>query len=250
MIAPTLEQWSSIAQIGIGLITSIGVIASLYMSGRALRELQIDRHLRQKPFLSFEPGGWRIPVRFVKAGYYVPGINPEFAVKSFGYLPPDAESVRIDEERAKRTNIGKLRNFGLGPAIGTHVAWLAKKVVIGDQSFDIDDNKLKEPRYSISFNNLPAVPEHIMPQSESGLTRMPTFIDKDCEKHIKEAEGILLIHCEDVFGNKHVTLQSFWMRTNYSTNDNGPYVHITFKDIIHVDKEEDNKELHLLPVKS
>jgi hypothetical protein len=243
MAAPTLEQWSALVQIVVGLTTSVGVIVSLCISVRAIREVQKDRHLRQKPYLAFQGGGCRVPVRFVKAAYYVPGMNPAFAKRAFSHLPADAESVRIDSQRfAKRKEefgrIGHLRNFGLGPAIETRVIWLAQTVVIGDQTFEIDERKRSEPRYSIDFNSLPANPEHIGPEGEAGLTRLPTFIEKDCEKHIKQVEGVLLIQCEDVFGNTHETTQSFWMETHYASDDGGPYIHVTFRDVVHTEGEK------------
>ena len=91
----TLMEWSAIAQIVIAVLTVVGVIVSLYMSIRALKENKEDRLIRQKPHLAFEGYGYQLPVEFVKAGGCIPGVDPGCANEFFSNLPKDAESIRL-----------------------------------------------------------------------------------------------------------------------------------------------------------
>jgi len=64
----TLQEWNAIAQVVLTAITFIGIVVSIFLSVRALREVQADRRQRQRPHIAFEGGGIRLPVEFVKAG--------------------------------------------------------------------------------------------------------------------------------------------------------------------------------------
>ena len=231
----SLLEWSAIAQIAISFFTVVGVIASLYMSIRALKEVKEDRLIRQKPHLAFEGGGYGLPVEFVKAGRCIPGIDPDCANEFFSKLPKDAESIQLRPVKDKSDHsrplfYGELRNYGLGPALETEVVWVPTSIRIGTETFMIDRAKLNEPVYSKPLNTLPACPQHILPGGDAELSRLPTFIDKDFEKKISEVEGILEIKCQDVFGKSHVTHQKFWMETNYKADS--PSVHVTFMDVL------------------
>ena len=227
----TLMEWSAIAQILIAILTVVGVIVSLYMSTRALKENKEDRLIRQKPHLAFEGSGWELPIEFVSAGGCIPGIDPECANEIFSNLPKDAESIRLrHEENKKFPFYGELKNFGLGPALETEVSWISSSIKIGSETFIINASKRKEPLYSRPLNTMPSWPQHILPGGNAKLTRLPTFIDKDYEKKISEVEGILMIKYLDVFGNSHNTNQKFWIETNYKAEK--PTVHVTFMDVI------------------
>jgi len=203
------------------------------MSVRALKEIRDDRRQRQSPHLAFETGGCIYPIEFVDAGPAIPGISPEYAEKSFSDIPNGAESVRLKhiplkEGLIKPIFVGTLKNYGLGPAFETQVTWLPKKIKIGNEQFVIDDNKLLEPRYSVELNTMPPWRQHIASGESSQLTRLPTFIEKDIEKKIIEVTGELKIYCKDVFGRFHVTLQDFYLSTDYLESE--PNVHITFME--------------------
>jgi len=232
----TLSDWSSIAQLLITIFTVIGVIASLYLSTKALREVQIDRRQRQTPHLAFETGGYRYPIRFVKAGKRIPGINPKTVELLFPNLPEDAESIRLDEkinDDGKIINpidIGVLKNYGSGPALSTNATWIPLEVWIGNEEFKLDEKKLSEPVYSTSLNNMPTVPTHILPNEKAGLPRLPTFIEKDIEKKLTKVKGMLRIEATDVFGNLTQFQQEFYLFTNYKEGQ--PWIHVTFSDLI------------------
>ena len=121
-----LQDWGVLAQLILTMITLIGIVTSLFISVRALREVQEDRKQRQRPHLAFEPGGLQIHIEFVKAGKAIPGINPDYVARIFADFPDDAESVRIKNRQKDNRTLdlvfyGQLRNYGLGPALETHV---------------------------------------------------------------------------------------------------------------------------------
>lgn len=179
-----LAEYSMLAQILLTIITFIGIIISMWLSVKALREVQTDRKLRQKPFLGFEPGGHRLPIEFLKAGKTIPGINPEYVQKVFPDLPDDAESVRLKHIPREGGHVeillyGHLKNYGLGPALSTEVTWIPKAIWIDSEKFVVDDKKLLEPLYGKELNSMPSIPTHILPGEEAKLSRLPTFVDKD-----------------------------------------------------------------------
>lgn len=234
----TLEEWSFLAEIVVALLTLLGILISLWLSISALREVQLDRKLRQKPFLAFEPGGHRMPIEFT-AGKGVPGLNPAFVQKTFSDLPKNAESVRLSQIKREDGSYnlilyGHLKNYGLGPALCTEIVWIPKSIWIGSEEFFIDQKKLLQPIYHRDLNTLPASPSHILPGEESKLSRLPTFIVLDVEKKLTRVDGVLEIEYEDVFNQKHKTTQEFHLFTNY--NNEPPNVHVTFSDLVKIDK--------------
>lgn len=231
----SLSDYASLAQTLLVIITTVGIIASLWLSVRALREVQMDRQLRQMPHLAFETRGEEIRVQFVKAGKTIPGINPPYVMKMFPNLPADAEAVRIWYEQNQDGSIrggfyGLLQNFGTGPALSTRVTWDARTISIGNEQFVIDEKKRLEPLYRAELNAMPTIPTHISPGGKARLSRLPTFIDKDYEKKITRVDGILLIECQDVFGKRHTAKQQFYLFTNYKPTP--PTVHVTFGELV------------------
>jgi hypothetical protein len=230
----TLTDYSALAQIVLTIITLIGILTSMYLSVRAIREVQLDRKIRQRPCLAFEPGGFILPVKFESVQHHVPGIDPEFAKKAFPNLPKGAESVRLWEEdesgKHKPLFFGRLTNYGLGPAISANVTWIPKEITIGSEPFSVDGRKLEEPCYRAELNTMPTAPSHILPGRDAKLSRLPTFIDKDFEKKITKVKGVLEITCEDVFGGKVQNFQEFYIHTSYF--DARPSLIVTFGDPI------------------
>jgi hypothetical protein len=154
-------------------------------------------------------------------------------------IPEDAESIRLNEKQnddgtINSFRIGRLKNYGLGPGLSTHVVWMPRQVWLGSELFEINAEKLKEPIYSSALNTMPSDNAHILSGEETGLTRLPTFIEKDFEKKISRVEGILIIKTTDVFGMKYSFSQEFTVFTNYS--DERPWFHVTFGDLLIEDK--------------
>ena len=235
----TVQDWGAVAQVAATLITFVGVLGSLWLSVKALREVQTDRKLRQRPHLAFETGGYQIPVEFVAAGKRIPGVNPAYVEKVLPNLPDGAESVRMVHKgkNMEQSFYGHLKNFGSGPALLTHVTWIPKVVWVGSEKFDLDDKKLAEPVYSCSLNKMPSCPSHIAAGAEAELSRLPTFIEKDFERKITHVEGHLLIECEDVFAEALTVRQKFHLFARYK--EDPPHIHITFSDLISGDDAKD-----------
>ncbi|MCK3682849.1 hypothetical protein [Maribellus sp. YY47] len=228
-----MQDWVNIAQIATAIITLIGVATSVWLSIKALREVQHDRKLNHKPFLLFDFGAEQIPIEFVKCGKAIPGINPKYVQMAFAHLPDDIESIRVKHyEKDDKTiliDYGSLRNHGNGPALGVEVVFNPQKVWIGSEKFELNQNKLKEPQYERGLNKLPTYPSHIAKDSTGQLHRIPTFIEKDFEKKISRVDGILEIEYKDIFMNEYVTKQEFRIFTDYSADEKN--ITFTFSDI-------------------
>jgi hypothetical protein len=219
----SLQDASAIAQVVIAIVTLAGVLVSIWLSTKALREVERDRAIRQAPHLLFESGGWELPVEFLRAGAHIPGLNPRVVREYFPDIPSDAESVRL-----RPHSYGTLRNYGLGPAINVEVTWLAREVQIGREKFEINKEKRREPLYTEDLNFMPSNPSHLPPGASGAITRLPTFIEKDIEKSFTRVEGTLRISCFDIYGEKYVTHQEVLVFPRYSGQP--PTVHVTFGD--------------------
>lgn len=224
----SIADVANLSQVVIAVLTLIGILVTVHLAVRTARELDRDRKLRYAPYLAFEPGGTGVPIRFVKAGRSIPGIDPDYVAKVFSTLPLDAQSVRIDFD--KQSRYGTLRNYGVGPALEIHIVWVAESITIGNERFSIDSKKREEPVYSTEMNQMPSVPGHILPGQTGELSRLPTFIDKDVDRKILEVHGELLITCLDVFRQSHGFRQQFFVFTEYSQSE--PRVGVTFGDLI------------------
>lgn len=224
-----------LAQIVLSIISFVGIVTSIWLSIRALREVQIDRKMRQRPYLGFEIGGYNIPVEFQKAGRTVPGIDPDFVKKMLSNIPENAESIRIRPKKSEHGNLettfySQLRNYGLGPALSTTVTWVPEQIWTGSDEKSLGSEELQEPQYQEVLNCMPSVPSHISPDKEARLARLPTFIEKDYRKRIVKVDGFLKIGCKDVFGERHLVSQAFYLFTYYASDQ--PHVHVTFGDFI------------------
>jgi len=233
MSALDLTEYSMLAEILLSIISFVGIVTSIWLSIKALREVQVDRKLRQRPYLGFEIGGFDVPVEFRKAGKTIPGIDPDFVKKVFSHIPDDAESIRPKHKENKDGSVellfyGQLKNYGLGPALTTTVTWVPKEVWRGSEKIVLDKEKSSEPQYQEILNCMPSVPSHIIPEKDARLSRLPTFIEKDYRKEITRAEGVLRIDSKDVFKEKHTVTQAFYLFTYYRSDH--PYVHVTFGD--------------------
>jgi hypothetical protein len=233
----TLSEWSDLAQVCATLLGFTGIIVSMWLSIRALREVERDRKLRHKPYLAFEQGGHRLPVAFVSGGNFVPGVNRAYAEKVLRHLPADGESVVIahpeKDGRIKPIFYGHLKNYGTGPALSTAVTWKPREIWIGNEAFTIDERKQQEALYSRELNQMPTIPSHIEPAAEATLSRLPAFIVKDYEKKITRVDGELIIECRDIFGQLHMAVQEFHAFTEY--REQPPGFHVTFSDLIDVE---------------
>ena len=121
----------------------------MWLSVRALSEVQTDRKFRQMPHLAFEIGGETYPIVFEKRGAAVSGIDPKYTSEVFKDIPENAESVVLtaaevgeDGSKSKRNMLvqyGRLRNYGTGPALSTWVTWIPQNVNIGGEILRITE---------------------------------------------------------------------------------------------------------------
>jgi hypothetical protein len=186
------------------------------------------------PHLAFETGGSSYQIEFVNSGKAVPGIDPKYAIEAFKDIPDDARSITLKTGPNGEIlqEYGKLKNYGTGPALSTEVCWIANKVQIGQEIFEITNEKKLEPKYSKEMNRIPSSPSHILSGETAKFFRFPTFIQKDFEKKIKEVKGILEINCVDVFNENHTTYQKFYIFTDYDKDI--PRIYFTFGDMLKV----------------
>ncbi|NOT05086.1 MAG: hypothetical protein HOP27_10860 [Anaerolineales bacterium] len=223
----TIEQWTIvgiISGIATAILTLLGVITSLYMSIKAIREVQTDRRLNQAPYLAFEPGGQQHPIQFNEIK------NPEQR-KRIGVNGENSTLVGLKTDDGKITHqYHGLKNYGLGPAIHTQITWIPQIVWVGTESFRIDEKKLSEQKYRRDLNTIPASPSHLLPEQEATFFRIPAFIQRDYERKITRVTGYIEISYLDLFKERHTTRQKFHVFTGYT--DNPPYIHFTFSDIL------------------
>lgn len=224
-----MNEWVDIAQITTAVITLIGVLTSIWLSVKALREVEKDRKLNHKPFLVFETGAVRLRVEFLKKGKAIPGINPAYVKKLFSHLPEDIESIRLKKNNDKIVKYGHLKNYGNGPALEVNVTFIPERIWIGSEEFEISQKQRNEPQYKEELNRLPISPSHVMPDTEGRLSRIPTFIEKDFEKKISRIEGFVKISYTDVFMNEHFTEQGFRIFGKYKEEEK--FIQILFLDI-------------------
>ena len=223
-----LADYANIAQLVIAIATVGAVIAALTTTRKTLREVQYDRRLRQAPFLTFEPGGWGIPVTLVKTGLFIPGVNPAHVHEVFKDLKSDADTVQIKESDEDPLLYGRLINAGVGPALSVNILWVPEELKIGRDSFQVSSAKLTEPAYGSALNNMPAMPMMIAPGKTSEVSRLPSFIVMDIDRKLKKVSGRLEIACTDTSGTTYVAHQQFLLATDYQSEQ--PMIYVTFGD--------------------
>ncbi|MDD5185425.1 MAG: hypothetical protein PHS84_09220, partial [Paludibacter sp.] len=134
-----LDIWVSIAQILTALIALVGIGLSFWFSIKTLREVQIERVISQRPFLLFDYGGFKTLIEFIKHEdnkQYIQAYWPKINENGGIHVP----------------TIGKLKNYGSGPAIDIKLKWIVEEVTIKGERFLIDDSKRKELKYSEKMN--------------------------------------------------------------------------------------------------
>jgi hypothetical protein len=214
-----VKFWVDVAQIITMVLTLIGLIISFWMSTRALKEVQHDRVINQRPFLLFDYGGHQARIELKKRDD-----GKEYA----SFYWPALETVGIHVP-----TVGRLRNLGTGPAVAVKLQWIVEEISIKGEKFKIDDAKRKEPQYSLQFNQNPIMVSHLFPNQESGYHLLPRFISQDFSRKIEQAEGYLIISYQDTFNNKHRTLQKFYAFTDYEKLT----FHTTFSDLVRNDND-------------
>jgi hypothetical protein len=176
----SLSEAAGWAQVLLAIAAIAAVLVSIVVSNLTLREVRKDRRAGAMPVVVFDPGGHHLPVTFEKAGRAIPGVNPAYVAKVLPERFEAGESVRLDWSKLGE-HYGELRNLGRGAALSIDVTWIPERVTIGSDSFEVDDQKRQEPIYGKALNQMPPWQSHLSAGGSTGLTRLPTFVEKDID---------------------------------------------------------------------
>ena len=213
-----------IAQICTAIGTLVALGCSIYIANRARTEVRTDRAMRALPIVIFEPGGYGISERRRTFRHRIPGCDTAAVEADFKSIARDAQVS--DCERP----YGRARNVGLGPALDVQVRFLPRKLVLGSDSYTVDETKLAESRFSAGYNTLPLSNRVMLPDAVAELPRLPTFICLDIEDRITEAHGELVIRYRGVAHQHLETVQEFsywvWRATDSRVTT------MTFRDVV------------------
>ncbi len=213
-----IQNASGIANVIVGVVG----IASLLISGRALRELTRDRHERVRPKLLFERGAEGVACAVEKTDR-VPGVNPSYVLAS-GVTSPRT-MARPDRHWAK------LKNHGLGSALHVRVWFVTRRASTKSDDFEIDDAKRTAFPYDLGLNSLPTVPSHIDAGAAGQLTRVPTPL-ADLDGGRTGITGVLVIECVDIYDDQHRSYQNFYGWYHEATQEGRQTLMVTFGDEI------------------
>jgi hypothetical protein len=131
----------------------------------------------------------------------IPGINIAIASRLTKDRPSGQNRVDV------KIHWGRLRNYGLGPALNTKISILPYRLFIGSEVFIIDEIKRNEFPYSESFNLLPASPSHLAVGQEGEFRRLPTPIVVDYKRRLSRLDCVVKIEYEDVYANQYAKFQ-------------------------------------------
>jgi hypothetical protein len=215
------DTYSQVSQAFIAPVTAVGVLASLYIGVRTLRELRDERMQRGKPVLRFDGGGYRLPAR-LDDSYGIPGIDPAYARKLMVNRPKGKNRLSIE---GHYTN---LKNHGLGPALDVSVTFIPYRIFIGEECFVIDTHKRREMIYSEPLNTVHSHPNHISAGGTGSFGRIPTPLVVDFNRTITQLDCVFKITCHDVFKVEHVVYQGVRIMLIPEGDDKVKYVHFVF----------------------
>jgi hypothetical protein len=123
---------------------------------------------------------------------------------------------------------GKLRNYGLGPAINTRISLIPYRVFIGKDVFVIDDTKRTEFPYQELYNSFQATPSHLAVGGEGQFGRLPTPIVVDYKRRITRLDCVIKIEYEDLYANKFSKFEGLRVFAKDLEDPSNPAVLLTF----------------------
>lgn len=193
---------------------------------RTFREIRIDRKLRVRPLVVFQPGANPLRITRRPFRHRIGGVNPTYVEKLLANLPPDGPAIDLE----KSAYYGELLNTGVGAALQVEVTWVPRELKLGTEAFTLDEKKLTEPRYSTDLNSMPCVP-HMLKVGEHGeLSRIPSFLILDFDSRIREVSGHVVIDYRDIEGTLLRTYQEFLIWTD--DHEGKMRYWVTFGDIL------------------
>lgn len=125
----TIAEWGVIVQLILAVFTLVGIITSIVISIKAIKEVHKDRQLRHIPNLAFEPGGFKMPLEFPAETLRNGDAALGKSKGPYANFPLGKVNVRMQwlESSKHGPCYGVLRNYGLGPALGAKVTWIAQE---------------------------------------------------------------------------------------------------------------------------
>jgi hypothetical protein len=203
------------------LITAAGVLVSLYVGISTLREVRRGRQHSIQPYCLFSTGTQQISVEFSDAGG-IPGVDIGPAVRLTKDRPPG-------KNRADTKHLwGKLRNYGLGPAINTRISLIPYRVFVGKDVFVIDDAQRTGFPYSEIYNSFGVTPSHLAVGGEGLFMRLPTPIVVDYKRRITRLDCVVKIEYEDLYASKYTKFQGLRVFAQRLEDPSDPVVILTF----------------------
>lgn len=193
-----------VAQVAATVLLGIGIIISLWIGIKTLREVHSDRIHRVYPRLLFNRGGQVVKCKLAEADGIM-GIDPKFAAELLKSKPSGVRSC------IPLTFWGELTNHGNGSALNVTITILTRRVHKAGADFLIDSEKLLEFPYSPHLNMIPANPSNIEPGGSAEFLRIPTPVFVDFSGLLTRMECIAVIDYEDMYGNKYQTLQELYL---------------------------------------
>jgi len=227
-----LEQFARVAPallvpvtaVGV-LVTAAGILISLYVGVSTLREVRRGRQLSIQPFCLFATGAQKIAVELSDANG-IPGIDLAMASQLTKNKPAGENRVDV------KNHWGRLRNYGLGPALNTRISVMSYRVFIDDQVFTIDDTKRKDFPYNERLNSIPASPSHLAVGQEAEFRRLPTPIVVDYKRRISRLDCVVKIIYEDVYANAYSKFQGLRVFCDQISDSSDPAIILTFLEEI------------------
>jgi hypothetical protein len=212
------QTWVAIAQVLSTLLAGIGIIVSMWIGIRTLREVRDDRLHRVRPKLLFNYGGQEVPCELREA-LGIPGIDFEYARTLLSDKPPGARHC-LPKHLWKG-----LTNYGNGSALNAAITFVTKTVEKAGEEFAIDEKKLTEFPYTPELNHA-----HIAPGQSSEFFRLPTPVTLDFSEQLTSMTAEVLIQYEDTYGNEYETVQE--LRVTVKRERDSARVWLTFGDEI------------------
>ena len=190
------ELAAHIAQVLSTLVVGLGVIVSLRVGLRTVRNAEAARIQSVRPELYFEYGGHSVACEEGKGGG-IPGIDWNHAQEFLKARPKAATQLSVKQPWTA------LRNHGSGSALNTKITFLCRTIKRNGQTITLSDSDLKRFPFHPALNSMPSIPSHVPAQKTAKLSRLPTPLVWDYSQNIEHIGIVCLIEYQDIFKNRY-----------------------------------------------
>jgi hypothetical protein len=188
MSATEIVPWF---QMGATIITGIGVMFSIFLGSKTLRNSARDRLEKIRPNLMFNVGGQQIDADLSLLTSF-PGKDPEDPdLKNFkNSLPKDTRCYDSSEE------FGQLFNYGAGAAYNVNIWFEADRIKTGDDVQRVTRTMQASPPYGKEWNSIPSTPSNLPSGEFGGFRILPACVYLMVpDPH--EVSGTMFVECRD-----------------------------------------------------